>query len=307
MQKKPYFILFIGVLAVSSAAIMIKVAQREVTSEVIAFYRLAIAGVFYALYSLALGQFSSKVPRSRLVIIAASGLFLALHFITWIKSLEYTDIMSSVVLVSTTPFWVALLSKAIFKEKISRKFWIGLVIALLGVVIINLGSPVISGNIMADGSRLSGNLLALAGALCMAGYTILSKKARAETAISVYAALAYSSAALFVLLVITIQRSPLIGFSTKAWVFIALIAIFPQIVGHTSFNWALKFLPASISSIALLGEPVGSSLLALLIFQAVPGYRELFGGLLVLAGIAFAVMDNTRSAKRPEASDRKAG
>lgn len=292
--------LALGILAVSTAAIFIRLAQQAGTpSIVIAAARLTLSGLFLAPFALArqgAATLRSLRPNERGIALLA-GLFLALHFAAWIQSLEYTSVANSVVLVTTTPLWVALLSAPLLGERIGRATALGLALALTGGVIIGLSdacSP--------EGLRLVcpawqtffarraflGDFLALCGAWMAAGYLLAGRKLRARLALVPYVFLVYSVAAVFLLAFMTLSGGTLLGYPPIVYLWFLLLAIVPQLIGHTLFNWALKFAPASFVSIVLLGEPIGSSVLALLLFGEVPGMLKIGGAVILLAGIWLA-------------------
>lgn len=280
--------LFIAVMAVSTGGILVKSAQRDVPSEVIALYRLGLAAIGYVLISAARHELATLKAEKGAWLLPLSGVFLAFHFITWFRSLEYTNILSSVVLVNTAPFWTAIFSMLFLRDRISRRFWIGLLIAFTGILVINLAS---AGAESVAGDRpqsMLGNLYALAGAMCMSGYALIGKVLRQTLPITAYAAGTYGSAALVVLAVVLLQGIPIGGYPASAVGLMVLLALIPQMIGHTAFNWSLKHLPAYMSSLAMLGEPAGASALAILFLREYPTLAELAGGLLILAGIITA-------------------
>jgi drug/metabolite transporter (DMT)-like permease len=295
---QPYFILFIGILAVSSASIFIRFSQNEVSSLVIAAYRLTLATLILTPFCLT--KFKKEVlplPAKTKGLLALSGIFLALHFALWITSLEYTSVTSSVVLVATTPIWVALLSPVFLKENPSKWVILGLTIAMLGGMIVGFSSGCsvgISGinctnlHSLVEKENIWGNLMALGGAFFSCGYLIVGRKVREELSFTSYLFSVYGTAAITLIILVLCNRLPITGFSPINYIWLAALAIIPQLIGHSSFNWALKYLPASYVSIALLGEPVGTVLLAMVFLNESPILLEIVGGILILAGILLA-------------------
>jgi drug/metabolite transporter (DMT)-like permease len=293
----PKLAVVIGILAVSIASILIRFTQGEVSSIVIAAYRLGISTL--ALTPVALIRHSAvlrRLSRKDLRLGLLSGLFLAVHFITWIKSLEFTTVASSVVLVTTTPLWVALLSPLLLKESISKEIAVGLGLALAGTVVIGVGDVcVLSEGLvcppMSDfvsGEAFLGDLLALCGAFAAAGYVIIGRSLRAKLPLVPYVFLVYGVAALILAALAVGSGNPVGGFTPEIYMYLVLLALVPQLIGHSSFNWALGFLPAAYVAVTLLGEPIGSTILAYLILDEVPGKITLFGAILVLGGILIA-------------------
>ncbi len=294
----PQLVLLIGILAVSTASILIRFSQAEAPSLVIAAYRLIIASLILTPY-IFLKQRKAlfALPRKSFLLLVLSGFFLALHFAVWISSLEFTTVASSVVLVTTTPIWVALISPLILKEKLNKTILFGLGLAMLGSIIAGLAEncDVADFQLMCSfkndffrGNRMLGNLLALAGANFAAAYLIIGKKVRAKINTIVYIYVVYSFAAIFLLIAVLLSNQPIFGYSTNFYGIVCLLALIPQIIGHSTYNWALGYLPATFVSIALLGEPIGTILLSTLFLNETPAALEWIGGVLLLSGIFIA-------------------
>ena len=284
--------LLLGILAVSTASLFIRYAQPTTSTLTIAAGRLAIATL--ALAPLALTRHRAALARltAREVGLAAlAGLFLAAHFTLWTASLGRTTVASSVVLVTTTPLWVGLLSPLVLREPLTRRLALGIVLALAGGVIVALGA---AGGTRAGagpaGRVLLGDLMARAGAWMMAGYLMVGRRLRAGLPLVPYVFLVYGMAAVALVLALTATGRSLLGLAPATYLWLALLALVPQLLGHSSFNWALRYLPASFVAIALLGEPVGSSALAFGLLHEVPTPLELAGAALILAGIAVAAL-----------------
>ena len=293
------FTLLGGILAVSTASIFIEFAQNAgAASIVIAAFRLTLATLVLA--PLALTRYSSQLRQLRKtewLLALLSGLFLALHFSVWVTSLQYTSVASSVVLVSTTPLWVALLSPLVLHERVGKAAAIGLVLALLGGALVSLSDACSwqagsitcssSGGFFA-GNALLGDFLALAGAWMAAGYMLVGRKLRARMDLVPYIFVVYAMAAiLLVAFMAGLRESPL-GLSPITYLWLVMLAVVPQLLGHSIFNWSLKYIPASIVSITLLGEPVGSTILAYFLLQQQPGWSKIGGAVLILLGIWLA-------------------
>ena len=292
--------LLAGISAASTAAIFIRFAQHEgAPSIVIAAARLTIASLILAPF--ALTRYRSdlrRLSRREWVLALLSGLFLALHFATWITSLEYTTVASSVVLVATTPLWVAILAPLVLRERLGTTAVVGLILALTGGVIVGLSDacawqagalscPLLLRTFF-GGTAFLGDFLALAGAWMAAGYMLVGRKLRAKTELVPYIFVVYGTAAVVLMVIMLGMGESPLGLPPPAYLWFALLALVPQLFGHSTFNWALKYLPASFVSITLLGEPVGSTILAYFIFQEQPGWVKIGGGALILAGIWLA-------------------
>ncbi len=291
--------LLAGISAASTAAIFIRFAQHAgAPSIVIAAARLTIATLILAPF--ALTRYWSnlcRLSRREWILTLLSGLFLALHFASWITSLEHTTVASSVVLVSTTPLWVALLAPLVLRERVGTAAVVGLILALAGGVVVGLSDACTwqAGALSCpplqtffSGSTFLGDFLALAGAWMAAGYMLMGRKVRAKLELIPYIFVVYGMAALvLILIMLGFGESPL-GLPPLAYLWFVLLALVPQLFGHSTFNWALKYLPASFVSVTLLGEPVGSTILAYFIFQEQPGWVKIGGAVLILAGIWLA-------------------
>jgi drug/metabolite transporter (DMT)-like permease len=278
--------LALGIAAVSTASTFVRFAQETTPSLVIAAGRLGLATLILAPLALSRHRASlNRLKRNDLTIGLLAGVFLALHFWTWIASLERTSVVSSVVLVTTAPIWVALLSSRILKERVSLRTVAGLVLALAGGLIV--ASSGRSGWAGFVGS-IAGDLLALAGAWMMAGYLLAGRSLRARLPLLPYLFLVYGMAA--VILSGACLATGLNPFATsrQGWIWIALLALAPQLLGHSIFNWALRHLPAAVVSIALLGEPIGSAVLAYFFLREAPEALEVAGAVLILSGIVVA-------------------
>jgi len=291
--------LFAGVVVVSTAAIFIRFAQQEgSTSIVIAAARLTIASLVLAPFALTRYRADlQRLSKREWILTLLSGLFLALHFGTWITSLEFTTVASSVVLVSTTPLWVAILAPVVLRERLGLTAGIGLILALAGGVIVGLSDACAwqSGALSCPplqsffaGRASLGDLLALVGAWMAAGYILAGRKLRSKMELIPYVFIVYGMAAVVLIVIMLGLRESPLGLPPMTYMWFVLLALIPQLLGHSTFNWALKYLPASFVSVALLGEPVGSTVLAYIIFQELPGWTKIGGAVLILAGIWMA-------------------
>ena len=294
----PILILVLGVLAVSTSSIFIRFAQNNAPSLVIAAYRLSLASLLLSpialfrqrkmLLSLTLGE---------MLLAFVSGFFLALHFASFITSLEYTTVASSVVLSTSTPLWVALLAPVFLKEPVNRHLLMGMVMALVGSSIVGIsdtcvlhlnamGCPPLE-DFLGDQS-LFGNLLALFAAWMAVGYIMIGRRLRAKVSLIAYIFLVYGMAALVLLLLMSLAGQSPFGYPSPTYLWLVLLAVVPQLLGHSSYNWALGHLSATYVSIAVIGEPVGSTILAYFLLQETPSALEIFGAILILVGIYLA-------------------
>lgn len=294
----PILVLGFGILAVSTASILICMAQGEAPSLVIAAYRLGLETLILAPFGLKQSWLELRgLKRTQLRDLIVAGVFLAFHFAAWITSLELTTIASSVVLVTTTPLWVAIFSPLILGERSRKEVWIGLSLAIVGGCVVGLKDAchLFPGGFTCEGFQgllsgktLLGNALALFGAWMAAGYMIAGRRIRPHFSLLSYTFIVYGVAAIFLLFFVLIRGQSLIGYSPAIYLWFLLLGIIPQILGHSSFNWALRYLPAAFVSLALLGEPVGTTILAVILLRENPTIVELAGGILILIGIYLA-------------------
>lgn len=296
-MARPLIILTIGIISVSTASIFIRFAQEDAPSVVIAFFRLLFATLI--LFPLVAPKYKELkyLQGKNLLLISLSGFFLAIHFAAWIKSLELTSVASSVVLVTTTPLWVAIFSLVLLREPLRKLTILGMLIALIGGLLVgisdfcsfngrNLVCP--SFHYFIQGDRILGDLLALTGAVMAALYLIIGRKIRANVSLLSYIFPVYGIAAIFLGLVVFFSGEQIQGYPIPTYLWMLLLAIFPQLIGHSSFNWALRYLSAGYVSIVLLGEPIGTTILAVLILQETPSLMKITGGIFILLGILVA-------------------
>ena len=292
------FAILVAILAVSTASIFIRFAQNEgAPSLVIAALRLTFATLILA--PIALTKHLEEIKRftlNEILLGVFSGIFLAVHFATWISSLEYTSVASSVVFVSTGPLWVALLSPLLLKEHLARTAIFGLGLSLAGGTIIGLSDACVwdaglSCPALQDvmqGRAMWGNFLALLGALTVTGYLIIGRKLRSRVSLVPYIFMVYGMAAIALIVIMFVSGNSPFGYAPKTYGWIFLLAALPQLIGHSTYNWALKYLPAALVAVMTLGEPIGSAILAFFILNETPTLATLFGGALILAGIYLA-------------------
>jgi len=286
-----------AILAVSTASIFIRFAQREAPSLVIAAFRLTFASLILAPVALTRHRAELRsMTRRELLLALLSGVFLALHFATWISSLEYTTVASSVVLVSTSPLWVALLAPLVLRERLTRRVLVGMLLALTGGVVIALSDACVwqtgltcpSLAEFIKGEAFFGNFLALAGAWMVAGYLLLGRRLRAKMSLVPYIFVVYSIAAVALIVIMFASGETPLGYSPMTYVWMLLLALIPQLIGHSTYNWALRYMPAALVAVTTLGEPVGSTILAYFILRETPGWVKIGGAAMILAGIWLA-------------------
>lgn len=271
----------VGIVAVSFSSIFIRLADAP--SLVIAAYRLTLASLILALPTWLQARDELRTFTARELQLAfLSGAFLAAHFATWIASLDYTTVASSVVLVDTSPIFVALVSPFLLREPVSRSTLLGIGVAFIGGMVVGFE------DFGLGGQQLLGDGLALAGAITVAGYFLIGRSLRPKFSLLAYVFLTYAAAALILLALCLVTRQPFTGYSAWTYLMFLLLALVPQIIGHSAYNWALRYLSATFVSVTVLGDPVGSTILAALILKEIPTATKVAGGLLILAGIYVA-------------------
>ncbi|MBN2491694.1 MAG: DMT family transporter [Planctomycetes bacterium] len=278
----------LAIAAVSTASLFIRLAQESAPSMVVATYRLAFSALILAPFALQRRRAElSGLSRRDLMLALLSGALLALHFASWITSLEHTTVASSVVLVCTSPLFVAVLAPFTIGERLTRGLFVGVLLAVGGGVLVGLGQPGDGPSGLADlgGPALLGNSLALLGALAAAGYFLIGRRLRQKVSLLTYVFLTYGAGAAVLLAILPVTGHPYVGYPPAAYFWCLLLALVPQLVGHTLFNWALRFLRAASIAVLVLGEPIGATLLACLFLAETPGGLELLGAVLILGGI----------------------
>jgi drug/metabolite transporter (DMT)-like permease len=291
MRARPYLALGAAIIAISTAAVLISLALGEGAPAIaIAALRMGFAAMVAVPLACCRARSEiSRLPRRDILLCILSGALLALHFASWTSSLETTSVMSSVVFVSTNPVFVGIASAIIFREKLGAWTVAGIVVAAAGGVVVGL---VDFGQAGTDSLR--GDVLAILGALAGSGYLLVGRRLRSRMSLTAYVGIAYGTAAILLLALAAVTGTPLGGFSVRGWLWIGLLAAGPQLIGHTSYNWALRYVSATFVTVALLAEPVGATLLAIPVLGQVPEAAPLAGGALILAGIVLAARAEAR-------------
>lgn len=275
---QPYLVLALGVFTVSWAAIFIRIAAAP--ALVTGASRLVMASLL--LTPLALWQDGAellRLSRQDLGLVIAAGVFLGLHFATWISSLAYTSVATSVVLVSTTPLFTGLAVHFLLKERVSSRMFVGIVLVTLGGAIIGWGDFRVSG------LALWGDFLAVVGAIMASAYFLIGRDLRRRLSLLTYVTPTYWVAALVLSIAVLVSGQGFLGYPARTYWMFLLLAVGPQVIGHSSLNWALRYLSPTFVTAAVLGEPVGSTILAHFVLNESPSTLEILGGTVILAGI----------------------
>ncbi|QKY71200.1 DMT family transporter [Lentibacillus sp. CBA3610] len=287
----PYIAVVIGVLSVSTSAVLVKLADQA-PAAIIANYRLLLAVLIMAPYVLLKTRHEfSFIQKKDWILSALAGIFLAFHFIVWFESLNYTSVASSVVLVTLQPIFAFLGTYFFFQERFSYGAIISMIIALSGSVIISWGDFQISG------MALFGDILALLGAIFITAYFLMGQQVRKRLSLITYTFVVYGISSVTLILYNLIGGNDFLGYSADHWLIFLALAIFPTFFGHTLFNWALKWLSTATISMAIVFEPIGASILAYLILGEMITWSQLLGGSVVLFGLFLFIMSTTKKRK----------
>jgi drug/metabolite transporter (DMT)-like permease len=297
-----YLVLVGALVSVSFAAVFIRLADAP--APAVALYRLAIATVVLLPATL---RARARTPlRGRAAwLTAASGLALAIHFATWIQSLSYTTIAASVTLATTTPLWTALLGWFVLGAAPTLSVMFGMTIAVAGAAVIGFGD-------LGGGTNpVLGDALALSAAAAAAVYFLIGREVmRGGVSLPAYVGTVYGWAALWLAPLPLLTGTPYWGYPLESLGWIALLALVPQVLGHTGLNYSARHLGATVTATAVIAEPIGSGVLAAIVFGEVPGSITLLGAVLVLVGVMLVVRSGEpqpRGARRSRPGDGPVG
>ena len=283
-------ILLIGLAVMSFASILIRLCDAP--PLVIAAYRLTLATWILLLVALPKTiRESRRLSRREILPSLAAGLFLCFHFAFWITSLQYTSVASSVIFVTTNPIFVAIASSFLLRERISSILLLSVLVAVAGGIII------VWGDLEKGQDQLYGDFLSLLGAVMATGYLLVGRRVRQKVSLTTYITLVYGVAAFFLILLALFKGDPLFGYAPKDYILFLLLAVGPQLIGHSSLNWALKFFSATLVAVFILGEPIGAAILAYIFLGENPGLNLIWGGALVLAGIYLSAREEKKLGK----------
>lgn len=290
MNKKILLGLALGILGVSTGSLFARLA--EAPPLVIAAYRVGAATLFLAPFALTRCRDEYRaLSRGDLLQVLLAGVFLALHFATWITSLFFTTVASSVVLVNTIPIWVGLFGPVMTGDRVGRKTALAMGLVMIGGAVVGAGDFALSGR------ALVGDGLALAGGLSAALYFLMGRRVRDRLSLLGYLFLCYGSAALVLGILVLALGLPVSGFSPRTWLLFAAMGLIPQILGHSAYNWALRWVSPGLVAVALLGEPLTGTLLAWIFLDESLTTAKMAGGAVILAGIVLASLGESRDRK----------
>ncbi|MFF2795522.1 DMT family transporter [Lysinibacillus xylanilyticus] len=283
----PYIPIFIGVISVSLSAIFVKLANAE--AGVIAFYRMLFSVLIMA--PLFFWKYTKEIKELRIrdwLFSSVAGIFLAFHFILWFESLNYTSVASSTVLVTLQPLFAFVGTYFFFKENITLKTIFAGVIAIVGSILISWGDFKLSG------TAFYGDMLALVACALVTAYFLFGQDVRKRLSLVTYTMVVYAVSTITLFIYVLIKGESFGPYPTMDWIWFILLAIVPNLLGHTLFNWSIKYVSTNVVSIAILFEPVGAAILALLIFKEYLIATQIIGGFIVIVGILLFVVDEKK-------------
>ena len=275
--------LVVGVLAVATSSILIRLADAPPLA--LSFWRCFLGAAAIAPFAARARRKGGALDRTQRRQLAGAGLFLAAHFAAFISSLSFTTVASASVLVTTAPLFVGIGAAVFLKEPPSRQTWFGIGLAIAGAAGIALAD--VEG--LSGEDVLLGDSLAFAGAALVAGYLLIGRVARVRLPVSRYAATVYGIAAASLLVAALATGSPLWGYTAGTWLAIAGLVIGPQLLGHTIFTTLLVAVPPTVIAVVVIAEPVGSTILALLLLNEAPAPGFWFAAPFLAAGVWLSV------------------
>ena len=283
----PYIPILIGVISVALSAIFVKLASAD--AGVIAFYRMFFSVLLMLpLFLMKYRKELFLLSRKDWVFSAVAGVFLSLHFILWFESLNYTSVASSTVLVTLQPIFAFAGTYYFFKERLSMKTILSAVIAISGSVIISWGDFQLSG------TAFYGDMLALAGCAFITAYLLFGQEVRKRISLITYTFVLYTISTIALFFYVLIKGESFGPYASSEWFWFFLLALIPNLLGHSLFNWAVKWVSTNVISIAILFEPVGASILAYYVFQEKLSSTQITGGIVVIAGILLFIIDGEK-------------
>mgnify|MGYP000264633310 CR=1 FL=1 len=274
----PYAGLLLAVLAVSSSAVLVRLASAP--APVIATHRLLITVALILPFLTAPRRAQiAALSRRELGLCGLGGVLLAIHFLAWFQSLALTSVASSTVLVTLQPLFAFAGARVLFGERLPGRAVLAASVAMAGGVLIGWG------DLRVAGSALLGDALALSAAAMIAGYFLVGQRVRPGIDVLPYTAVVYGTAAAVLLIATPLAGYPLWAYPARDWILFAAMAVGPTLLGHSVLNWCVRWLGASVIAVAILAEPVGASALAWVVLGEPPRLVHLAGGGVILLGI----------------------
>lgn len=293
LEVTPVAALGFAILASSTSAILVRWSYAP--SSVVALYRVLFTTLLVA--PIAIWRYRDDFRRLSvrdLGFAVVAGIALAVHFAAWFESLNHTSVAASVTLVQTQPIFVAIGAALLLSERVNRATVVGIAVAIVGAAAMSFGD---AGEAPISDATLYGNSLALLGAITLAAYVLAGRSIRQRVSLFPYVTVVYTACVLTLVVVVGAQGHDCLGYPSREWLLFLAMAVGPGVLGHTVVNWVLKHLESVVVSVAWLGEPIGSTILALFLLSEVPDAITIVGGLIVLAGIYVTTIERER--RRP--------
>ena len=286
-----------ALLSVSSAAIFARLSLAPLGNAqpiAAAFWRAAVAGL--ALTPLLLLPQVRKKMRTlttqRVWQIAAAAAIIALHQICFITSLNYTSVAAATLLTSTQPVWTAFLGGWLIREHVSMRNLLAIAGALGGMTLVTLSRP-------AD-SALLGNVLALTAAILASLFSLAARRLRQTTDVLPFIFVVNYSGAIFLGVLAAVLGIPLFGLTQTTWAGLIMLGLIPTLIGHSLLTYAIGHMPAFVVNAAILGEPVGATLLAAMVFSEIPTLQTLIGGVIIVGCVLAIIFERKPPIAEPE-------
>lgn len=277
-MKARFFALFVAMVSVGLASPLIRLASAP--PVVVATYRMTISAIIFLPFLVSSHKRKVRLPIRDLLSLLLPAALLSLHFILWISSLSYTSVLASTVLVTTNPIFVPIFSYLIFREKTKRSLFLGIIVAFAGSVLIGVASH----NAVSKTTNF-GNLLALLGAMAVSLYLLVTRRLRKKFDLLSYVSVVYLFSSVILILFSLVTRQKIFGYSPRTYFYLFLIALVPQVIGHTLYNWSLKYFSPSFIAVTILGEPVFAAIFAFILLKETPLPLEIAGAVVIMLGI----------------------
>ncbi|GAB5490044.1 MAG: DMT family transporter [Phototrophicaceae bacterium] len=291
----PWLALVVGVLAGTFAAPFIKLSQENgLPSPVIAFGRMGLAAL--ALTPLVLRYYPQdlqKLTRKDLIMAMFGGAFLVTHFMLMIFALENATTLVVLVIVNTGPLWVALLERIFLKEQLNRFVWVGMFITIAGSFYIALNAN--SGTSIGDGTPMLGAILSFFAAIAGAAYMIVGRTVRRKVSLFPYVWVVFSCGGILGLIVTLATGTPIIEHPSGGYFWLIMLTLLPQLIGHSAFNFALRYFTATLTSLSSQLLTITGSIVAFFIFAEVPTLHDFIGSAVIALGVLIAILNRTKT------------
>lgn len=292
MEKSPSkYTVLAGAFFTSLSSIIIRFSEAPALA--ISAYRMLFTSLMLLIPVMLKNRSEFKnISTRNCCLCTVSGIFLAFHFAAWISSVKLTTVANSAVLVSCSPIFVAFANYFITKEKLSRKMTAGILTSLIGTVIIAMDSSA-----EAASNIMLGNILAFSGAIFVAGYLVIGGIARKDLSAGIYVFIVYSVSAVVLFVMCIASGTPIYPYPPREFLLFAALAFFCSILGHTVYNYMVKYVSSTLISVSSLSEPIFASIMAMFIFREVPSVYTLAGGTIIIAGILYYLVSQNRKIK----------